>query len=295
MPNTIAVSGGVDSVALLDFLVRQNSGAGAFVVAHFNHGTRPSADTDAAFVRQLAQHYGLPFVEQKVALGADASEATARTARYAFLNSVAKGDKVYTAHHLDDLIETIAINLLRGTGWRGLTPFWRSNTVQPFLQLGWTRQDILRYAAKHQLTWRQDPTNVEMNYLRNRLRPQTQDLPRSVKLLMLDLYRQQCNNRIQIEQNIQNLLLGLTVNTPEGTYLPRQFFCNLSPDLSAEILHFAMKNCAITATRPQIADLHKAICSYAPGKKFNLPHDQLILIRKHDFLIPNCNSLLAVV
>ena len=295
MPNTIAVSGGVDSVTLLDFLVRQNSGAGAFVVAHFNHGTRPSADADATFVRQLAHQYGLPFVEQKVTLGTGASEATARTARYAFLNSVAKDGKIYTAHHLDDLIETIAINLIRGTAWRGLTPFWRPNTVQPFLQLGWTRQDILRYAAKHQLIWRQDPTNLEMNYLRNRLRPQTQNLSKSVKLLMLDLYRQQCNNRIQIEQNIQNLLLGLTVNTPEGTYLPRQLFCNLSPDLGAEILHFALQNCGIMTTRPQIADLHKAICHYAPGKKFNLPHDQLILIRKHDFLIPRHNSLLAVV
>ena len=153
--------------------------------------------------------------------------------------------------------------------------------------LGWTRQDILRYAAKHQLIWRQDPTNLEMNYLRNRLRPQTQSLPKSVKLLMLDLYRQQCNNRREIEYCLQALLLSLAVPTPSGTCFPREFFTTFDdPNIACELLRAALAFCGLSATRPQIADFYLALRTFAPGKKFNLPHDQLVLIRRHDFLVP---------
>ena len=221
-------------MVLLDLLAAQIP---QLVVAHFNHGTRPSADADAAFVKNLAAHYHLPFIKQKVSLGTSVGEAKARQARYAFLESVADGGSIYTAHHLDDLLESIAINLLRGTGWRGLTPFWRNSTVRPFLhptefnlklpanldpespanQLAWSRQEIAIYAAQHRLTWRQDPTNYETRYLRNCLRPAVQALPSSVKTLVLDLYRQQCNNRREIEYCLQALLLSLAVPTPSGT------------------------------------------------------------------------------
>ena len=300
----IAVSGGMDSVVLLDLLAAQIP---QLVVAHFNHGTRSSADADAAFVKNLAAHYHLPFIEQKVSLGASVGEAEARQARYAFLESVADGGPIYTAHHLDDLLESIAINLLRGTGWRGLTPFWRNSTIQPFLrptefnlklpanldseslanQLAWSRREIAIYAAWHHLTWRQDPTNYETHYLRNRLRPAIQALPSSVKTLVLDLYRQQCNNRREIEHCLQALLLSLAVPTPNGTCFPREFFTIFDdPNTACELLRAALAFCGLSATRPQIADFYLALRTFAPGKKFNLPHDQLVLIRRHDFLVP---------
>jgi tRNA(Ile)-lysidine synthase len=118
----IAVSGGVDSVALLHALTKRP--ALDMIVAHFDHGIRPESAQDAAFVRTLAESYGLPFVTDRVELGPDASEASARQARYSFLRTLQRqydATSIITAHHQDDLLETAIINLLRGTGRRGLT------------------------------------------------------------------------------------------------------------------------------------------------------------------------------
>jgi len=103
------------------------------VVAHFNHGTRPSADDDQKFVQKKCAELNIEFFTEKANLGENASEETAREKRYAFLNKIALREKgeIYTAHHMDDLIESVVINLIRGTGWRGLTPF--SNNYHPLL------------------------------------------------------------------------------------------------------------------------------------------------------------------
>ena len=87
-------------------------------------------------------------------------------------NKIAKSQnaKIYTAHHQDDLLESIIINLLRGTEWRGLAPMGSQNIARPFIEKGWGKKDILKYAGERQLKFRQDPTNNEDNYLRNRIR-----------------------------------------------------------------------------------------------------------------------------
>ena len=168
MYKILAVSGGIDSVVMLH-LFREDKEA---VVAHFNHGIRENSNDDEEFVKKLASAYSLPFYSAKANLGKNCSEAKARERRYDFLNRVAlenKG-KVYTAHHKNDLYESVAINLLRGTGWRGLVPLDDSNIVRPLIN--WTKQDIYRYAARWQLSWRQDQSNCEAQYLRNRVREQ---------------------------------------------------------------------------------------------------------------------------
>ena len=107
MKYIVAVSGGVDSMVLLDMMVR--AGAGELVVAHFDHGIRPDSHHDAAFVKKIAEQYGLPFESRREVLGETASEALARERRYAFLRHVAKkhNAQIVTAHHLDDLVETV--------------------------------------------------------------------------------------------------------------------------------------------------------------------------------------------
>src|SRR5690606_26701133 len=106
MKYIVAVSGGVDSVVLLDMLSKKTEHE--LIVAHFDHGIRPDSHEDAAFVQKLAQRYGHTFEMKREELGAYASEATARERRYAFLGALAKKHQaaVMTAHHLDDLVET---------------------------------------------------------------------------------------------------------------------------------------------------------------------------------------------
>lgn len=162
-----AISGGVDSVVLLDMLAQT---AHTVVVAHVDHGIRDDSADDARFVRQLAARYGYVYQEKRLHLGAEASEEKAREERYAFLYILAKKYKadIITAHHGDDLAETVAINLHRGTGWRGLAVLAREGIERPLL--AYSKQDLYGYAMKHHLEWVEDKTNRDKRYLRNRIR-----------------------------------------------------------------------------------------------------------------------------
>lgn len=173
----VAVSGGVDSAVLLHMLVtgqlpKYQNLAGKLVVAHVDHGIRPSSPADAQFVAKLARHYDLPYETTRLKLGASASEQTARTARYTFLETIRrqyKAQAIMTAHHQDDIIETMLINVLRGTGWRGLVSLQSSDQLQRPL-LAYTKQQLLAYAQRHHLNWRHDETNNQPSYLRNYVR-----------------------------------------------------------------------------------------------------------------------------
>lgn len=173
MKLVVAVSGGVDSVVLLDMLVR--AGQDGLVVAHFDHGIRDDSAADARFVEGLAVSYGLSFEMRREELGSAASEELARTRRYVFLQEVADrhGAQIATAHHMNDITETIAINLTRGTGWRGLAVLDRDAVARPLL--GKTKQELIEYALEHQLEWCEDSTNNSDTYLRNRLRRKITD------------------------------------------------------------------------------------------------------------------------
>ncbi len=164
----MAVSGGVDSVVLLDMLAQSEH---RLVVAHVDHGIRGADSTaDARFVAALAKKYQLPFVSAELKLSAKASEEQAREKRYEFLFAQAKkfNAQVVTAHHRDDVVETVALNLTRGTGWRGLAVLDRAGITRPLLAL--TKAQLYNYALKHSLEWVEDATNQTDAYLRNRLR-----------------------------------------------------------------------------------------------------------------------------
>ena len=146
MRYVLAISGGVDSVVLLDVMSRTEKD---IVVAHFDHGIRQDSAADARFVEALAAKYRAQYIGQREELGADASEEQARERRYAFLNDIAAdfGGTVATAHHQDDIVETVALNLRRGARWRGLAGMSDSRILRPLSS--WTKQQVYEYAAKH--------------------------------------------------------------------------------------------------------------------------------------------------
>jgi tRNA(Ile)-lysidine synthase len=166
----VAVSGGVDSISLLNML--SNIGGFDIVIAHYDHGIRPDSAQDREFVQELAKKYNLPFEYAEGQLGMHASEALARNKRYEFLQEVKtkyNADAIITAHHQDDVLETIIINLLRGTGRKGLSSLRSTKElVRPLLKM--TKQDLIDYATQHKLTWREDQTNYTEAYFRNWVR-----------------------------------------------------------------------------------------------------------------------------
>lgn len=273
----VAVSGGIDSMCLLHMIKDQ----GAIVVAHFNHGTRPSADDDEKFVREWAKKYGLPCHVGRAKLGPNVSEAEAREARYKFLKKVVKkyDGILITAQHTNDMFESVVINFLRGTGWRGLTPFFDRKIARP---LGdWTKSNFYHYAAENQIVFRQDPTNNEDKYLRNRIRPKVSDFvlhePKKCDKL-LALWLAQVNLRREIEAIASEIL-------PSGRSYPRELFDNLDDAVAEEIIRAIFRRYNISATRPKMQDFLQAIRTYEPGKKFNLPKGRFVRFNKTEFML----------
>ncbi len=272
MKKILAVSGGIDSVVMLHLL----KGDSEVIVAHFDHGIRPSSAVDATFVSELAKKYHKPFFAGNAHLGANASEEAARRARYDFLFELARrfDGKVYTAHHADDLVESAVINLLRGTGWRGLAALNDKRIVRPLLT--WSKSDIYRYATKNNLSFRLDQTNSDDKYLRNRVRASLKNVTSEQKQQLRELALRQ--------RNIADELDGLILSLERKNIYSRSIMDN-DDDIAQEILRHVLAYTSITQTRPQLRRAVAAIRNYAPNKRFSLNKDCCIRIGRYNFYI----------
>ena len=283
----LAVSGGVDSMVMLDMICRSKQySSHDIIVAHFDHGMRENSAEDAEFVQRKAKEYSVKFYLGHGELGEETSEARARTVRYNFLHSIDPFATVFTAHHLDDLVETTVINLSRGTGWRGLAVLDTPGIRRPFLETEMfyeplDKAAILEYAAKRQLNFREDQSNSSNEYLRNRVRHQMNNFPMDFeqKMQIYDLWQNQKQLKSDIDQLVVSLLPGK--NQP----WQRAWFENLDTSLALELLRAGTLQAGVSATRPQLKGFRQAILNYAPGKHFNLPGDRLVKLNKRDFML----------
>lgn len=182
----VGVSGGADSVFLLHVLSRIPSLRNRATVLHFNHGTRGrDNDEDASFVEELCRSLSIPFVPGGPPKGtANLSEADLRKARFAFFSehlSKTSDGYLILAHNKDDQVETILMNLFRGTGPRGLLGIHEKSgerIVRPLLSIpGETIRSTLENAG---FPYRQDASNQDERYLRNRVRRSLIPLVRSL-------------------------------------------------------------------------------------------------------------------
>ena len=175
----LALSGGIDSMVLADLLQKAKV---EFVAAHCNFHLRgEESDGDEQFVREFAEKHGIQcFVKhfETEKYGAEngiSIEMAARDLRYAWFEELRQQlsyDKITVAHHADDQAETFFINLLRGAGLRGLKGMQPQNGVIIRPLLWASREQIHQYAVENQILWREDHTNAETIYLRNKIRNQ---------------------------------------------------------------------------------------------------------------------------
>ncbi|MCK9529460.1 MAG: tRNA lysidine(34) synthetase TilS [Gammaproteobacteria bacterium] len=196
----LAISGGVDSMVLLDFFTRTDAN---FVVAHFNHNLQPinvemQKHVIDYCIKNNIEHYVGQGVSIKLnsKLNHTSIEAEARKQRYDFLEAVAKSVSngrqavIVTGHHQDDQVETVMLNLFRGVGLQSV--FMEKNNgrqYRPFLDI--PKSELLECARKRGLAWIDDPTNAEndaeRNWLRNEIIPQIMERRNISKTIPLSI------------------------------------------------------------------------------------------------------------
>ena len=253
----IAVSGGVDSVVLLDMLAKKHEN---ILVAHFDHGIREDSKEDAIFVRQLAVKYGVKFFTKREELGANASEEKARRARYKFLRELSEKQNatIVTAHHLDDVVETIIINMVRGTGWRGLAVLNAEDIYRPLINL--KKQEIINYAKQNNLKWREDSTNSLNVYMRNIVRHKI-DLNNEQKNELQILHQEQ----IRLAEEIKSEVTSLLKSIKNDNKISRYFINSIDQASAYEIIRELTKG---ELTPNQIDSVINAIKTQRNGTIF---------------------------
>jgi tRNA(Ile)-lysidine synthase len=281
MKYVVAVSGGVDSVVLLDVLVQMDEHD--LVVAHFDHGIRgDESAADARFVEALAKGYGLPCYVGKGELSKDASEAEAREKRYMFLFEIARELEaiLVTAHHANDCIETIAINCRRGTGWRGLAVLSDKRIYRPLLEK--TKSELYAYALENNLEWVEDVTNYSDRYLRNRLRRQLGQIDASSSEVLRELRSSQLALANNIDSEVEQLIAAEV-----GT--SRYFFISIDEASALEILRKLTRQ---KLTRPQLRRMLLAIKTYPVGAILEVGAGIQVRFTAREFIVENTSEVL---
>lgn len=257
----VAVSGGADSLALLWALIYHQRN---ILVAHVNHGLRgDDSDADEAFVLAHCERVGIPCVTERVtvARAGHASEAAARDARYACLERLARQHgcaHIATGHTASDLLETVLINWLRGAAVAGLIgiPAQRQLAegivlVRPLLQA--TREQTRAACQEAGWLWREDASNQDAKFLRNRVRGEL--LPLLASLMGADAGMEQLARQTgraaeilgaeldYLDALAQAALAALTLRQEENLIaLDGPGYCRLPPPLQRRVLRVAVRH-----------------------------------------------------
>ncbi len=225
----IAISGGVDSVVLTHLVYKSSF---EIELAHCNFRLRgKDSDKDEQFVRELATELGVKIhvrhfdTESYAHENKLSTQMAARNLRYKWFEELLEQNELeylLTAHHLDDSLETFLINFTRGTGLEGLMgiPTITDKTVRPLLVF--SRAEIQEYANENNLQWRDDVSNAETKYTRNKVRHHIIPLLKELNPSLLGSFQQTTRHLLQSQQIIEDRILELkkqiVIPVEAGTY-----------------------------------------------------------------------------
>lgn len=264
----VAVSGGVDSMVLLD-LLRRAEGV-RLIVAHYDHGIRGDSAEDRRFVQRTATRHGLPFVYDEGKLGAGASEAAARAARYKFLHHVraqSGARAIVTAHHEDDVLETVLLNMQRGTRRRGLSSLRSTDIVKRPL-LDHPKKRLVSYARANGLTWREDSTNSSDKYRRNHVRHHM--MPK-LSPLGRQHFTAHVRRMARVNDDLDQMLSNILHAQPSLDALDRRFFVRLPHTVARELMHAWLKRAGVRdMTAKRLEAIVVASKTYKRGQRISL-------------------------
>ena len=224
----IAISGGVDSVVLTHLLHQLNFDIS---LAHCNFQLRgEESDKDEEFVKNLGKKLGISThttrfnTNEYAADNKLSTQLAARELRYNWFDKLSKEysfEHLLTAHHADDNLETFLINLTRGSGLEGLTgiPPINGNIVRPLLVF--SREEILNYAKQNNIEWREDESNSETKYLRNKIRHQVTPILKELNASVLKNFNKTIDHLKESQQIIDDKIEDITheIISKEGDLL----------------------------------------------------------------------------
>jgi len=269
----IGVSGGPDSVFLLYYLSSLRSSYKLnLLVAHFNHALRPEADEEEGFVKKLSQRLGLHFVSEKRNVAklyqGDSWENIARKLRFDFFLKLCRHyriKKIALAHHKDDLVETVLLNLIRGTGLLGLrgimplSPYQKIAIIRPLLFL--EKKEILSYLKRNEIKFRLDSSNQEEKFLRNKIRLKLLPLLRqynpAIKDNLYHLARIVSADYDFLVSQAEKAAVSLQMPAPGGLRLKLEGLTKLPPALLFLVLRLSIEKVKGHLRRLELRHLEK--------------------------------------
>jgi tRNA(Ile)-lysidine synthase len=278
----VGISGGPDSMALADLLIREEASQ---VLAHCNFSLRgKESDQDEQFVRSFAEQKGILLETKRFDTNTYASvhgisiEMAARELRYSWFEElrIKHGcTRIAVGHHRDDSIETTLMNLIRGTGLRGLAGIRAENgsVIRPMLFTG--RAEIRRYLEWRGIQFREDSTNLDNHFIRNRIRNQLIPFFEGINpgFRRNLIFEQEMYSSIQnlVDQTVEEYRTeAFSVTGETHRYHTGKLVNNRQ---SAVILFEILRSYGFNGF--QIRDIHRALSGQS-GKKFLSPTHRLI-------------------
>lgn len=239
----VAVSGGVDSVVLLD-LVQKCLNPEQIFVLHINHQTRSECDTEQYLVEKMCKTFNINYYCKKIDNKYSKNkEANWRKERRDFFEKIKNKDnltKILTAHHATDLVETMIWRLTKGTGISGLSPFDVSN--KPLWKV--PKTEIVKYAEENNLKWCEDESNMNTNFERNKIRHEIIPILRTITPNLEQVYIREAEHFSEAAKFIENQL-------PDLTPVDLKKFLEWSPTIQKEFLRRISKK---TPSADEVAD-----------------------------------------
>jgi len=297
----VGVSGGPDSVCLLDILNELRNELGIeLIVAHFNHGLRPEEDgEETRFVESMALSLNLPFETKKAGpymQETGSLEEKARHARYCFFDEVNdkfSARKIATGHTLNDQAETVLMRLLRGSGTSGLAgipPVRGGRIIRPLINL--TRDEVLSYVELRGLKFITDSSNRETHFLRNSIRlevlPQLMEIqPRVIELLGQTAEIMKRDDEWMEAEAAAWMEKAAEISEDFRVQIPLSGFNQLPEALQFRIVRHALMISSGTLRRislRHVEDVISLVTGEKPQAQIHLPNG-LVVERTYDILI----------
>jgi tRNA(Ile)-lysidine synthase len=297
----VAVSGGADSVCLFRILYELRDTLGmSLIVAHLNHGLRPLEDeNETEFVADLAGEFNLPLVQEKVhnlrRVPGTSLEEEARIIRYNFFEKILSehdAQKVALGHNMNDQAETVLMNLLRGSGLKGLSgipPIRENRYIRPLIRV--TTDEIHAYLKDKNMSFILDSSNLEKKYLRNKIRLDLIPLllsyqPRFIEHLgeLASLCREKNQS---IEEEARNCLKKATLHVSQGVMnLSISVLKDLPMSTRFDVIREAIKQIKGTLRRingEHVKAVDDLINNPKPQVRTNLP-EKLVVTKTYERL-----------